>query len=414
MKVIDRFKYITVIVLAAILFPSLCTLRAHAEEEPPPTAKITITAYGKTFEYSDEIIVPSDFSVAEEIELRKINAPVEQKIEIADMYLAKGADYKTALNVCFPRLIRVVDDVAEYVRIDPVDAKVVYGGGKFGVTREKHGRALDENKLYANIYCCLKFSGGGAVNATAYDVAPDVTASELKNNLALRGEYSTDYTTSTSARAHNVTLALKKFDGMELRAGEALSFNGTVGARTEANGFKSAKIIVDGKYTDGVGGGVCQASTALYNAALLAGLECSANAHSICPSYCPAGLDAMISSVSDLRIVNTTDKSVFISVKTGGGRATVKMFGAPSDYKIVPESVTLRTIKCEELETLDSEHKYFGAEAVSGDRLLVALGKDGVVSETYLKYYKNGKFVKRVKIRTNEYKSTPQIVAVAP
>ncbi len=87
---------------------------------------------------------------------------------------------------------------------------------------------------------------------------------------------------------------------------------------------------------------------------------------------------------------------------------------APPEYKIVPESVTVKTVKCEELETVDVERKYFGADAVGGDRLLVALGKDGVVSETYLKYYKDGKFIKRVKIRANEYKPTPQIVAIAP
>ncbi|MDE6401028.1 MAG: VanW family protein, partial [Clostridiales bacterium] len=273
---------------------------------------------------------------------------------------------------------------------------------------------LDENKLYASIYCCLKFSGGGAIKATADEVSPSVTASELRRNLVLRGEYTTDFASSTAARAHNVTLALKKFDGMELRAGETLSFNGTVGERTAENGFQSAKIIVDGKYTDGVGGGVCQSSTALYNAALLAGLECSANAHSICPSYCPAGLDAMISNVSDLKIQNTTNRSIFISVKAASGKATVKMYGAPPEYKIVPESVTVKTVKFDEIETVDSERKYFGTDAVCGDRLLVALGKDGVVSETYLKYFKDGKFVKRVKIRVNEYKATPQIIAVAP
>ena len=209
-------------------------------------------------------------------------------------------------------------------------------------------------------------------------------------------------------------MALKKFDGMELPAGEVLSFNDRVGARTVENGFQSAKIIVDGQYVDGVGGGVCQSSTALYNAALLAGLDCSANAHSICPSYCPAGLDAMISSVSDMRVVNNTGRSVYVSVCVAGGKANVRIFGAPPEYKIVPESVTVKTVKCEELETVDVERKYFGADAVCGDRLLVALGKDGVVSETYLKYYKDGKFIKRVKIRANEYKPTPQIVAIAP
>lgn len=409
-------NYIILALLCACLavLGGLTTIAYADEEDGHSVASITIIADGKKFVYTDELITPSDFTVQEEIELKKINAPLADKIMFVDMCLSKGADYKSALSVCFPLLIRTVDKAAEHIYVAPINAEVVYKNGMFTVTKESDGRALDENKLYASIYCCLKYSGGGTVTAAAEKISPEVTKQELQANLKLRGEYTTDYSTSTAARAHNVVLALSKLDGVEIPAGETLSFNGIVGTRTEENGFKSAKIIVDGKYTDGVGGGVCQASTALYNAALLSGLNCSANAHSICPSYCPAGLDAMISSVSDLTVTNTTSHSVYISVKAGGGRANVYIYGEPNEFTIKPESVTLRTVACEQIETVDSERKYFDETAVSGDRLLVSLGKDGVVSETYLKYYKNGKFIKRVKIRTNEYKSTPQVIAVAP
>lgn len=376
--------------------------------------EIIIVAGGKSFTYRDEPIAPSDFTVEEQIRDRRINAPLGEKLELVDKYLSKGADYQTALGVCFPLLDRTVELAARHVYVQAVDADVEYKNKTFKVVPHKNGAEIDKNKLYAGIYYNLKYSGGGRITAHVRSVTPAVTTELIRSELFMRGEYATEYYSSTAARAHNVSLALEKFDGISIAPGESASFNRTVGPRTEENGFKKAKIIVDGKYTDGVGGGVCQASTALYNAALLAGLTCNANAHSICPSYCPPGLDAMISSVSDLVITNNTDRTVRISACVEGKKATVKIYGQQNEYTVVPESVVIKCIRHEQIEQSDTERKYFDADAVSGDRQLVALGKDGYISETYLKYYKNGELIKRVKIRTNEYIPTPQIIAVAP
>ena len=412
-------KYISVYAACLLAAVAACIMlalprAAAADAQGAPVTVVVVTERGEKFVYKDEYIVPSDFTVEEEIEQRKINAPLQEKIALVDMWMSNGADYSGALNVCFPRLNGFVDGIASALFVEATDAAVKYSNGKFFVTDHKVGRVLDENKLYANIYCALKFTGGGTVRADTVAVQPQVTKPELVQNLVKRSEYTTDYTTSSASRSHNVDIALKKFDGIVVSPGQCLSFNGMVGERSEENGFKKAKIIVDGKYTEGVGGGVCQASTALYNAAILAGLHASANAHSICPSYCPPGLDAMISGFSDLIIQNTTAHNIYISVSTCGGRGTVAVFGEPNEYKIVPESVILKTIEHDEVEITDTEHKYFDQTSSRGDRLLVSPGKDGVVSETYLKYYKNGEFIKRVKIRTNEYRAVPQVIAVAP
>lgn len=413
-----KFKYIVcaaaLIAIAAVSFLQTGAARADTVESAPDIPVITITANGKRFTYKDEKIEPTDFTVAEEIRKRRINAPLKEKIELVDRYLSKGANYKTALNTCFPLLERTVNKVADFVFIPSEDADVEYKNKRFTTVAHKNGRELDEDRLYASIYYNLKYAGGGTVAAPLNVTVPSVKLSDIKEELNVISRYTTEYTTSAAGRAHNVALAIEKFDGLEIPPGESLSFNKTVGERTEKNGFKSAKIIVDGKYTDGVGGGVCQASTAVYNAALMAGLSCSANAHSICPSYCPPGLDAMISSVSDLVITNTTGRTVRISTVTNGKTSSVRFYGVPTEFDIEPESVVVKRIEHAQTEQTDTEHKYFPSDAVSGDRQLVALGKDGYVSETYLKYYKNGELVKRVKIRTNEYKAVPQVIAVAP
>ncbi len=388
-------------VIAACAAPFMCAAHTAPSEhsdipcallytvdttEEKPIAEVKINVGGKTVVYIDRPLIPSDFTVAEQIAARRINSPLSEKMRLVDEYLQNGADYKTA----------------------------AYSGGKFTATKDRYGEKLDEDRLYGGIYYSLKFGSDYTVKATTIPLAPAVTQKELSARLTLRSEYTTDFTSSTESRAHNVALALSKFDGAKIAVGQTLSFNTAVGARTEENGFESAKVIINGEYVDGVGGGVCQASTAVYNAALIAGLECAANAHSICPSYCPPGLDAMISSFSDLLITNNTGSDAYISVAVNGGRATVRIFGKKDSYTRVPESEIVKTIEYERREVVDTEHKFFDASAASGDRLVATTGKDGYESITYIKYYKDGKFVKRVKIRDNVYKSAPQITVIAP
>lgn len=122
----------------------------------------------------------------------------------------------------------------------------------------------------------------------------------------------------------------------------------------------------------------------------------------------------MISSISDLLITNNTGSDAYFSVKVQDGRATVRVIGERDAYKRVPVSEIIKTVEYERREIIDTEHKFFGADATSGDRLVATTGKDGYESVTYIKYYKDGKFVKRVKIRDNVYKSAPQITVIAP
>ncbi|MCH5155153.1 MAG: VanW family protein [Clostridiales bacterium] len=414
MKKLGKSIYIIAISVCLFFAAGAAKVPDGKSENTESYPTLTVQCGKDAYVYTDKPVIPSDFTVIEQIEARRINAPLAQKIEYMDECIARGADYKTAVKQCFPVLVRQLDGIADGVFVAPVNAKTEYRNGVFTVLPEKAGRRLNEEKLYASIYCAFKFSGGGEVKAYTSDIQPIITADMLRAELLPRSTYTTDFSGSTEERAHNIKLALSKIDGIVIPAGETLSFNSIVGERTEANGYKKAKIIVDGKYTDGYGGGVCQASTAVYNAALTAGLNCIANAHSICPSYCPAGLDAMISSISDLLITNTTTHSVYISTCVAGRKGTVRIFGEKPEYTIEPESVVVNTEKYEEKEQVDYEYKYFDRGAASGSRLLVSQGKDGIISETYVNLYKDGKPIKRVKVRENAYKAVPQIIAVAP
>lgn len=106
----------------------------------------------------------------------------------------------------------------------------------------------------------------------------------------------------------------------EIANGEEFSFNAAVGERTEERGYSTAKVIENGKFVEGVGGGVCQVSSTVYNCALLSGLTVTErHRHSLAVSYVEPSFDAMVSySYADLRFYNDTGKSVFIVADADG------------------------------------------------------------------------------------------------
>ena len=140
-------------VIAACAAPFICSARTAPSEpsdipcaflntvdttEEKPIAEVKINVGGKTAVYTDRPLIPSDFTVAEQIAARRINSPLSEKMRLVDEYLQNGADYKTALRVCFPLLDATVKDIADKMYVAPVDSTAAYKGGKF-----KIGRAHD-------------------------------------------------------------------------------------------------------------------------------------------------------------------------------------------------------------------------------------------------------------------------------
>ena len=159
-----------------------------------------------------------------------------------------------------------------------------------------------------------------------YDLRPQ--------QLVLRSKFFTSYPSSTEERKSNIKLAAKSLDYAFVDVGGEFSFNQTVGARTEKRGYKTAKIIVGGEFVDGVGGGVCQVSTTLYNAVLLAGLKVTEfHAHSLPVSYVAPSFDAMVNSGSaDLKFINNTHNPVYIRAFADDATLTIEIYGEPMNF----------------------------------------------------------------------------------
>lgn len=217
---------------------------------------------------------------------------------------------------------------------------------------------------------------------------PEVTVDDLGMEAFpdLLGLYSTNYVNNAN-RTTNLRLASDKINGVVLMPGDTFSFNSVVGPRTEEKGYKAAAIFSDGMVTDGVGGGICQIVTTLYNAAVDADMEITVRRnHTFVPSYSSPGYDAtVVYGSQDFKFVNSREYPVKIVSSVSGGVARVSIYGLASDneYDIRIEAEIIRTIP----------------RKTSG-------GYTGYVADSYRAYYQNGVLIKREKIARDTYSAS--------
>ena len=242
-----------------------------------------------------------------------------------------------------------------------------------------------------------------AFRAISSDCAFEKDVAYAKEQYRMIACFSTYYGDSKQNRKDNVALACRKIDGTVLYPEDEFSFNDTVGARTTKNGFKSAYIIQNGEFVEGVGGGVCQVSSTLYNCALLCDLAITCvRAHSLPVGYVAPSFDAMVSTASDLRFVNTLSSPVTIKMKADGKHIRAEMYGVES--KVIKRRS--QTIEC-----LPFEIEYRDDASVeAGKEVIDTYGKEGLRSQGWLEYYENGKLVKTVLIRSDTYSPQKRIV----
>jgi vancomycin resistance protein YoaR len=151
------------------------------------------------------------------------------------------------------------------------------------------------------------------------------------------------YTTTyggTPGRLNNVQLVAKLIDGTLIAPGNTFSFNGTTGERTAAKGFQEAPVIINGELQNGLGGGICQVSTTVFNAAFEAGLPITARTnHALYISHYPLGRDATVNYPDlDLKFVNDTEHWLLLRTFVGAGSLTVNLYGTPVNRRV--ESTT--------------------------------------------------------------------------
>ena len=146
----------------------------------------------------------------------------------------------------------------------------------------------------------------------------------------------TTYFGGVPNRIHNVQLVARLVDGKLIGPGETFSFNGTTGERSAAKGFLEAPVIVNGELQTGLGGGVCQVSTTVFNAAYEAGLKITERTnHALYISHYPQGRDATVNYPDvDLKFVNDTEHWLLLRTFVGSSQLTVGLYGAPLHRRV--------------------------------------------------------------------------------
>ncbi len=324
-------------------------------------------------------------------------------------YHFSGIEIGSYKGKCY---LKNASEIVDGIYLDTVvrakNASVIFnanGNEPFTISSEKEGLEIDKIKLLKDIDTALN-SGKNSVIAKFNKINPQITKSELKEKTIYRAGFTTSYSSSTLERKHNIKLASKKINGVVLEDGEEFSFNKTVGARTEENGFLPAKIIFNGGFIDGVGGGVCQVSTTLYNACLLSGLKITEqHPHSLSVSYVEPSFDAMVNSMSsDLKFINTTGDKIYMVSTANDSKISVSFYG-------LKQLETFKRVSKTTSVTDFNEYIYEEDTALEeGAQVIIRSPKGAIKSEGYLIKYIDGKRVSNLKIRKDSYGSVKGII----
>ncbi len=309
----------------------------------------------------------------------------------------------------FSNVMTMVEDISEKIEIESKDAEFDFNGGNIKITPETVGRKLDKEKLKELIE--QNANELKDIELPVEVVTPEYTKEFYASINGIIGEYSTSFKGSSYGRIENIKLSSKALSNKLLLPGEQLSYNKTTGPRQRASGYQEAPVIVAGDLTPGVGGGVCQTSTTLYNALLLADMKIlERSPHSIAPSYVPKGQDAaVLTGYLDLVFKNEFDFPVYTLSKVVGDRVHFYIYGdtTKKNYTVKIEPELLEKIDYAITENLDES-------VAPGAKQLVQDGRTGYKVKTYKTIIKDGKIVNKVPITSDYYRERNFVYKVGP
>ena len=217
-----------------------------------------------------------------------------------------------------------------YYTQNPFSVYPSENGMDFAISLEEASKMLEEGKEEYTIPLKILYPKV-TTNMIGTEAFPDLLSS-----------FSTKYNARDTDRTTNLKLAANKINGTVLMPGETFSYNQVVGARTIAAGYKEAPIYVQGQVVDGLGGGICQITSTLYNAVLFANLEIVERSnHQFVPSYVSASRDATVVYGSiDFKFKNNRNYPIKLICSVANGIANFQIFGlkTENDYEVTISS----------------------------------------------------------------------------
>lgn len=282
-----------------------------------------------------------------------------------------------------------VQKIADAVYVAPIDAEVTVTAERPYLTTESQtGLKLNTEKTREMITNLVK-TGTGETALPVEIAEPAISSNAATGSLQAIVEVRTDVTFRDWASRQNVRTALSNFNGLCVWPGETINFNEVVGPRTEERGYKLATEYAGNSTQKGYGGGVCQASTTLYNAVLQAGMTViERHPHSMTVTYVEPSLDAAVTdNEKNMIFKNDTDSAIYIYTSVDKEYATVTIWGNRPKYRNELISiVTRKEHECKYVDYINDDDGVY-VYSVTGKPVLYKKGKPELDSEGWLISY---------------------------
>jgi len=328
--------------------------------------------------------------------LRRLKGKVVQSVQI-------DASYKIDEEAT----TKVISEKFSKLEGAAVDATIKRQNGQFVITEGKAGVKVDLEKSVQNISDHFSKDwepkGIEAITLVTTVDEPNITKEQLQQVKDVLGTFSTSFKANNN-RGKNVANATSRINGKVLMPGEVMSASDTMGSRNAANGYLEAGSYLNGETVESFGGGVCQVSTTLYNAVILAELEITErSSHSMIVDYVKPSMDAAISEgVLDLKIKNNTDAPIYIEGITNGGTLTFTVYG--KEYRPATRKVSYVS---ETLSTTNPGKKFVATGDPIGTYKKAVSAHMGIKAKLWKVVTENGKEVSREQFNKSSYKASP-------
>lgn len=340
----------------------------------------------------------------------QLSTIMDQNISIIKRFLhyrsieRSRMDYKLSYGIYYDKFLKALEIVDNSTLKAPVDAKYAISNGKVEIVQEEDGFTFDKEGLYKELQMNKDIT---QAKLSIKAAKPAITADVLRTQgiKELISSFTTKFDSGNAPRSSNIRLAAKSIAGTILPPGAIFSFNEVVGQRTEEKGFKEAGVYINGKVDTGIGGGICQVSTTLYNTVLLADLLVMERSnHSLTVPYVPLSRDAAVSwGAQDFKFSNNTENYILINSKTSGGSITFELYSTKSNKRVELISTTLEKNKAP-IQYIDDVVAPFGKEIV------VDKGHDGYQSQLVKNVYVDGKRITTEVVSKDKYLTAIKII----
>ncbi|MCS7273739.1 MAG: VanW family protein [Fimbriimonadales bacterium] len=309
-----------------------------------------------------------------------------------------------------PELFQARLEQFRFLERPPQEARVRFEQGQVQVIPHRDGLRLDWNASARNLLTALR---NLPAPYTRFElgftpVVPRIRTEQLHSIQGVISSYTTRFPSGQRLRNHNIRLAANALNGVILLPGERLSYNQVVGKRTVKRGFRLAPVIIYGEKRLGVGGGVCQVSSTLFNAALLSGLAILRRAnHSIPVDYVPLGRDATVADgVADLVIANPFDHPIAITTEVKRSSLTIRILGKPQPGRQIVLKTERRVLPVPPIKRVPDPRLPIGTQRV------LKKGAAGYRVVLWREVYENGRLIARERVATSIYRAQPRVIAV--